>query len=125
MVERNTLVYRKALATLRESSEETGGEGRDLRLGATLYAAAEVPLAIAEVAADVAELAAAMARHAVPDRRADAAASAVLAEGAVRAATTLVGVNLTATTGDPRVVRANVLSQAARSAAQRALDRVY
>lgn len=124
LLERNTVAYHAALAALREPSEGEDAEARDARLGAALHAAAEGPLIIAEIATDVAELAAEMAAWAEPDRLPDAVTSAVLAHGSARAAAALVRANLTARPGDERVAQASALAELARSAAERALQRL-
>jgi formiminotetrahydrofolate cyclodeaminase len=79
-----------------------------------------VPVCIAMVAADVAELAALVARHGAPDRRADAAAAAALAEGAARTAVVLIEINLATSHEDGRVAQARqdlAAAVAAREAA--------
>jgi hypothetical protein len=53
--------------------------------------------------------------------RADAVAGALLAQGAARAAATLVEVNLGTTSSDPRVTRARDLAGSAGAAVERAL----
>jgi len=93
-------------------------EGRDFELGRALDEAAAVPLRIAETAADVAELAAALSDRVVPDARADLGGAALLAEGAARAATHLVEVNLAVSPGDERLRRARAAVEAARAAAE-------
>jgi len=107
--------WHAALAALEEPRGETELEER-------LAKAAEVPLAIADTAADVAELAALAAEMGEGTYRGDAAAAAVLAEAGARAAAKLVGLNLTVTADDARMVRARGAAEAARAAAARALD---
>jgi len=69
---------------------------------------------------DVASLAAVVAERGDQALRADAVSAAVLAEGAARAAATLVEVNLGTTSSDGRVARARDLAGAAGASAQRA-----
>ena len=71
---------------------ETAEARRDL--GTLLERAAQIPLDIAESAVDVASLAAVVAERGDQALRADAVAAALLAQGAARAAATLVEVNL-------------------------------
>jgi formiminotetrahydrofolate cyclodeaminase len=75
------------------SEREEDGIGRK-PLQPLLHGAAAVPFHIGSAAADLAELAAETARHGDPGRRADVAAAAAMAEAAVRAAVTLIEVNL-------------------------------
>ena len=97
-------------------------DGRDDRTsGSLLERAAQIPLEIAEAAVDVASLAAVVAERGEQALRADAVAGALLAQGAARAAATLVEVNLGTTSSDPRVTRARDLAGSATAAAERAL----
>jgi methenyltetrahydrofolate cyclohydrolase len=96
-------------------------EARNTLLAETLERAAALPLAIAAAAADVAQLAATCAEHGNPALRPDAAAAAMLAEGAARAAAHLVEINLTVTAEDERVVRARRAADDAAAASGRAL----
>lgn len=99
------------------ASHELSDEGEDSGvLGPALLEAADVPLAICEAAGDVVALAVWVARDGPADRRADALAAAVLAEGAVAAAAELVHVNLAVMPGDERAERARQLVDAAESA---------
>jgi formiminotetrahydrofolate cyclodeaminase len=93
-------------------------DGHDFELGRALDEAAVVPLRIAETAADVAELAAALVDRVVPEARADLAGAALLAEGAARAASHLVEVNLAVSTSDERLRRARAAADAAGAAAR-------
>ena len=90
-------------------------------LGPLLERAAQIPLEIAEAAVDVASLAAVVAERGEQALRADAVAAALLAQGAARAAATLVEVNLGTTSSDARVTRARDLAGSADAAAERAL----
>jgi formiminotetrahydrofolate cyclodeaminase len=76
---------------------------------------------IAEAAVDVAALAAVVAERGDQALRADAVAAALLAQGAARAAATLVEVNLGTTESDSRVVRVRDLAGAAQAATDRAV----
>ncbi len=78
-----------------------------------LAEAAGVPLEIAQIGAEVAELAAELAEHGNTNLRGDAAAGAVLAEASVRAAATLVAINLSARPDDGRISRSAALASAA------------
>jgi formiminotetrahydrofolate cyclodeaminase len=111
----------EAVLAVRRASKGAPEAERDAALGRALSRAADVPLAIAEIAADVAELAALVAEQGNPNVSGDAAAAAVLAEGAARAAATLVAINLGTTEEDERAVRARRLVESAREAARRAV----
>lgn len=99
-------------------------EARNTLLAEALARAAALPLAIADAAADVAQLAATCAEQGSPAFRADAAAAAMLAEGAARAAAHLVEINLTVTAEDERLVRARRAADDAAAASGRALAAV-
>ena len=118
LAEANEEAYLEARALI-EGAAEDGG--RDAVIGKALDAAAELPLSIAECAYDVALLGAEAAQHAAPGGAEDAAAAAVLAEGAARAAAGLVAANLVSMPGDERVVHAQRLADAATDAAKRAV----
>jgi len=111
-------VFETALRRLDEP-RDPDPDRRDYELGRSLAAAADVPLRIADVCADVADLAADLAERGKADLQPDAAAAAVLAQGAARAAAHLVAVNLGATPNDERVHRAGRIAGAAVSAASR------
>ncbi len=111
--------YRAALRA-REETAEQSVERRDFALGRAYARAAEPPLRIVEAATDVAQLAVAVARNGEPSFRADAVAAGALAAGAARAAAELVVVNLTASAGDERVLRALALAEEAARAAEEA-----
>lgn len=113
--------FEAVLAVRRTMKSLPAGE-RDAALGLALSHAADVPLAIAETAADVAELAALVAEKGNPNVAADAAAAALLAEGAARAAATLVAVNLGTTAEDERAARSRTLVSSAQEAARRAVS---
>ena len=113
--------YRAALAALR-GEQDVEHRYRDIKLGAALDKAAEIPLEIAEAGADLASLAALLVEHGNPTVRADAAAAAVLAEGGCRAAAKLVMVNLASLDGDERVAVADALVKRAAEASKKALS---
>ena len=110
------------VAALRSVNDGAGepGERRDFAVGRAYARAAEPPLRIVETATDVAELAVIVAEKGTPSLRADAVAAGVLAAAAASAAAGLVVVNLTASEGDPRVVRARTLAGFAARAAEEA-----
>jgi methenyltetrahydrofolate cyclohydrolase len=112
--------YEEALAAL-HLPDQLEPEVRDMALGQVLARAAEIPLVIAEAGADVACLAAEVADRGTPERRGDAVAAALIAEGAARAAANLVAVNLTVTAEDERVLRARAVTDVASAAAREAL----
>ena len=115
------LTARAALDDAREDRPKGERELADLRLGAALAAAADVPLGIAATAADAAELGAVTAEHAATADRPDAAGAALLAAGAAAAAAQLVEVNLATMPEDKRISQARRLVSQARSAGERAL----
>ena len=110
--------YEKALRA-RETAEGPT-ERRDFALGRAYARAAEPPLRIVETANDVAQLSVAVARFGEPALHADAVAAGALAAGAAHAAAELVAINLTASVGDVRVVRARNLAEEAARAAEEA-----
>jgi formiminotetrahydrofolate cyclodeaminase len=120
---RNADAYESAVATLRGEGGARGS--RDEVIASALERAAEVPLDIAEAGVDVVALAALVAERGEPALRADAAVAALLAHAGVRAAATLVEVNLGTTPDDERIVRAHDLVGAASVALERALAAVH
>ena len=109
-----------AFARVLELRGDPGADARDL--GPALLAAAELPLAIADAAAATAELAALTAAWSTGHERADAVAAAALAEGAARAAVSLVHANLALPPDDPLRVDADALARAAADARRRAAE---
>jgi formiminotetrahydrofolate cyclodeaminase len=107
--------FAQALAALRPSPE---GGAPDL--GPALEAAADAPLQVASLAAEIAQLAREAATRGADDRRPDAVAAALLAEGVARATAHLVEVNLAVTPGDARASAAARAVTAAQEAAQAA-----
>ena len=69
-------------AALELHSRGDGASGHDAALAVKLDRAADVPLEIVRAAVDTASLGADAALHGDPDRRADAVAACVMAEGA-------------------------------------------
>ena len=120
LADADAVVYEEALVAL-ERKEELDPGTRDAAIGDALVRAAEVPLMIATTACDVAVLAADVAEAAVPDAAADAAAAALLADGAARSARHLVEVNLATAGQDPHTGRGAELVTIAASAAKRAV----
>lgn len=107
-------------AALELHARGDGAKGRDAALAVKLDRAADVPLEIARTAIDVTSLAADAALKGDPDRRPDAVAACVMAEGAARAAAHLVEVNLKVTGKDPRLAESQELVRAAAADAERA-----
>jgi methenyltetrahydrofolate cyclohydrolase len=120
LAQRDAEAYEEALVTM-TLPERVEPAVRDMAVGAALWRAAEVPMAIAEAGADAACLALLVADHGTPARRADAVAAALLAEAAAWAAAGLVKVNLTITAEDERMEQARRLGETASSAARRAV----
>jgi formiminotetrahydrofolate cyclodeaminase len=108
--------YARVLALRADATSDN----RDL--GPALERSAVVPLEIADACAGTAELAAFAAEHAVGHERADAVAAAALAEGATRAAASLVLANLMTVAGDDRATQVTALVRAASQARERALE---
>jgi methenyltetrahydrofolate cyclohydrolase len=93
-------------------------EGRRRRIREALSEAADVPLSIAEVGAEVAGNAGRLVEEGNPNLRGDAVTATVLAGAGVRAAATLVEINVSAGgAGDDRLSRLDQLL-AATAAAQ-------
>ncbi len=119
LIDLDARAYQEALDTLARR-DEIAEPDRDARLQDALGRAAEIPLRIGEAAADVAELAALAAERGEAVVRADAAAAAMLAEGAARSAALLVEVNLATAEGDPRIASARELVVQAQQNRERA-----
>ena len=120
LADADAVVYEEALVAL-DRKDELDPDTRDAAIGDALLRAAEVPLMIATTACDVAVLAADVAEAALPDAAADAAAAALLADGAARSARHLVEVNLATAGQDPHAARGAELVTVAGSAAKRAV----
>jgi formiminotetrahydrofolate cyclodeaminase len=119
LAEADAKQYEAALSA-REESGGQSSERRDFAVGRAYARAAEPPMQIVEAATDVAQLAVVVAQNGDQSLRADAAAAGALAAAAARAAAELVAVNLTASTDDPRVLRARALADDAARAAEEA-----
>ena len=84
-------------------------EERRRRIREALSEAADVPLSIAEVGAEVASKAARLVEEGNPNLRGDAVTAIVLAGAGVRAAATLVEINVSAGGADDRLPRVDQL----------------
>jgi methenyltetrahydrofolate cyclohydrolase len=122
LAELNAAAYESAVATLRGEGGAAGS--RDEAIAGALERAALVPLEIAEAGVDVVALAGLVVERGEPALRADAAVAALLAEAGVRAAATLVEINLGTTSQDERVTRAHDLVGAASATLERAMATV-
>ena len=92
-------------------------EGRRRRVREALSEAADVPLSIAEIGAEVSGIAARLAEEGNPNLRGDAVTAAALAGAGVRAAITLVEINVSAGgADDDRLSRGRELLAAAAAA---------
>lgn len=107
-----------AFARVLELRSDPAADPRDL--GPALERSAELPLAIADAAAATAELAAIAAEHCSGHEHADAIAAAALAEGAARAAASLVHVNLAVGADDGWAADADEHVRIAEAARRRA-----
>ncbi len=102
-----------------EAFREPDPEVRTARVRDALSGAADVPLAVAEAGSEVAGIASRLAQEGNPNLRGDALAAVLLAGAGVRAASTLVGINLsTANVDDDRLRRANGLVDATATVVQ-------
>jgi formiminotetrahydrofolate cyclodeaminase len=92
-------------------------DDRDGRVRAALSEAADVPLAVAEAGAEVAVIAARLASDGNPNLKGDAICALMLVDAGVRAAATLVEINVSdGRIEDGRLGRARQLVEAAASA---------
>ncbi|MFL5871411.1 MAG: cyclodeaminase/cyclohydrolase family protein [Solirubrobacterales bacterium] len=114
--------HAEAVHRLDRRADESSGDSqhRDWQLGQALRRAAEAPSRCAEVAADAAELGAETAGRCEPGCRPDAIAACVLAEGAARIFSDLVGVNLAFGTDERLRDDAAAAARRARAASDRA-----
>ena len=112
--------YARALAVLDEPPGDSADD-RDAAIAEALSEAAELPLEIARAGADATALAAALVERCDPTTAGDVCAAALLAQGAARAAASLVGISLIAAPGDPRIERAKTLAEDAQIGARRTL----
>jgi methenyltetrahydrofolate cyclohydrolase len=120
LAQRDAEAYEEALVSM-TLPERVEPVVRDMAVGAALWRAAEVPMAIADAGSDAACLAAIVADRGTPSRRADVVAAALLAEAATWAAASLVQVNLTITPDDGRTKQARRLAETASDAAREAV----
>jgi formiminotetrahydrofolate cyclodeaminase len=88
-----------------------------------LSGAADVPLAVAEAGNEVAAIASRLVEDGNPNLKGDALAAVLLADAGVRAASALVGINLSsANVDDDRLRRANSLVDTTAAAVRRATE---
>ena len=100
-------------------------ETRRRSIREALSGAADVPLAVAENGGEVAGIAARLAEEGNPNLKGDAIAAVVLAGAGVRAAATLVEINLSmAEVNDERLVRVSELVAEVTRATQQTVDGV-
>jgi len=112
--------YGRVLEAYREADSET----RKVRVRDALSGAADVPLAVAEAGSEVVAIASRLAEEGNPNLEGDALAAVLLAGAGVRAAATLVGINLsTANVDDDRLGRANSLADATAATVRQATER--
>ena len=112
--------YRSVLEAYREDDPET----RKVRVRDALSGAADVPLVVAEAGSEVAAIASRLAEEGNPNLKGDATAAVLLAGAGVRAAATLVGINLSAADiDDNRLGRADGLVDEAAESVWRATER--
>jgi methenyltetrahydrofolate cyclohydrolase len=107
--QRDAEAYAAVLEALRRRTDDPERPGA---VQAALSAAADVPLEIAAVGAGVLDIAADVVRRGNPNLRGDALTACLLAQGAVRSAVVLVGLNLADAPEDPRHRRAGELTAA-------------
>ena len=94
LAQADAAAYGRVLDAYRTPHDDEGGRRRRIR--EALSEAADVPLSIAEVGAEVAGDAARLAEEGNPNLRGDAVTATVLAGAGVRAAATLVEINISA-----------------------------
>jgi methenyltetrahydrofolate cyclohydrolase len=106
-----------------DASREPDPETRVARLRDALSGAADVPLAVAMAGSEVVGIAARLAEEGNPNLRGDALAAVLLAGAGVRAASALVGINLsTANVDDDRLRKANSLVATTAATVRRATE---
>lgn len=108
--------YERVLAAKR-------GEGESQYVREALSAAADVPLAVAGIGSEVASIAAHIVEEGNPNLKGDALSAVLLADAAVRAAATLVEMNLSGAEPDERLERAGELVRIAAAARRIAEER--
>lgn len=120
LAQADAAAYGRVLESYRIPRDEE--EKRRRKIREALSEAANVPLSIAEVGAEVAGTAARLAEEGNPNLRGDAVTATVLAGAGVRAAATLVEINVSAGgVDDGRLSRANQLLATA-AATQEAVE---
>ena len=112
--------YEEVLTAMR-LPKELEQEGRDATLGKALERAADIPARIVALALDVAHLCEEVAREGNANLRPDAAAGALLCEGAARACMNLVAVNLRVGGDDERMKALDEITEDVRRAGRRVL----
>lgn len=121
LAQADAVAYGRVLDAYR-TPRAVGEEERRRRVREALTEAADVPLSIAGIGAEVAGISARLAKEGNPNLRGDAVTAAVLSGAGVRAATTLVEINVQAGAADDgRLSRAAEL-RATAAAAQDALE---
>ena len=121
LAQRDAEAYEEALVSM-TLPERVEPVVRDMTVGAALWRAAEVPMAIAEAGPTPPAWPRSSPTAGTQARRADAVAAALLAEAATWAAAGLVKVNLTITAEDKRTEQARRLGETASSAARQAVQ---
>src|SRR5919112_5319031 len=112
--------YGRVLDALRSQGDP---ETREERIRDALSGAAEVPLAVAEIGSEVADIAARLVEEGNPNLEGDAMTAVLLADSGVRAAATLVEINLSsANLEDGRLGRANELVDKTAATVQQATE---
>jgi formiminotetrahydrofolate cyclodeaminase len=107
LAQADAAAYGRVLEAYRIERDE---EGRRQRIREALSGAANVPLSIAEIGAEVAGIAARLAEVGNPNLKGDAVTAVELAGAGVRAAATLVEINISAGAADEgRLARASEL----------------
>jgi len=116
----DAVAYGRVLDAQRAPRDDEGARPRKIR--EALTEAADVPLSVAGIGAEVAGIAARLVEEGNPNLRGDAATAAVLAGAGVRAAATLVEINVSAGgSDDGRLARAAEF-RATAGAAQEAAE---
>lgn len=111
LAQADATAYERVLAAQR-------GEGGSQNVREALSEAADVPLDVAEIGSEVATISARIVEEGNPNVKGDAISAVLLADAAVRAAASLVGINLSAAEPDERLERAGELVQTAAAARQ-------
>jgi methenyltetrahydrofolate cyclohydrolase len=113
----------EAYGLVLDAYREPDPEARTARVRDALSGAADVPLAVAVAGSEVAGIAARLSQEGNPNLRGDALAAVLLAGAGVRAASALVGINLsTANMDDDRLRRADSLVDTTAATVRRATE---